>query len=356
MHESGKTTWPCKCVASIDIRHGKRHLCHLAVSCLLLALLPGCSLWRQMRQPVPLSRQSYSSGMTAEEVVHSLNRGLVKSWKCSDTKISGRVGVMPMPELASNFAVESPQRLRLVAKNSAATADIGSNEEEVWVLLNMMGGGKQFITVDHQDMPLVRNCGELPFEPDWLMEVLRVKPFSPVGARLIEGKPRSNEVNLIYESSSRDKKPVYRVVVYDTKNSRVKRYLLRDASGHVLMQADLRKYADVDGYELPHHVDLRLNGRKTHLSIRFKDIEVNPSTPLGLWQKPQPRTISPINLGQEIRMRSALDGIDYAEGMSGRTTPAGMPTRQAFAEPSPYERYRNVSGRIDQAEEPPWAE
>ena len=151
------------------------------------AAAPGCCLSRWSRRGDPLT---FSQKMpcrlppnaTAEDVVLAVNENVdrLEGWRAGKVKI--RANHMPL-SLEADLAVEKGRHLRLVVRHPLGGGDeldLGCNDEIFW-LWQRRQKPQAVMYASHDQLELVRENLQIPFEPDWLMEALGVAPISAEG-------------------------------------------------------------------------------------------------------------------------------------------------------------------------------
>lgn len=241
-----------------------------------------------------------SPGMTLSQWVDTLNAniGRVYAWKSADVKIHAR----GMPgALSAQIAVESPRNFRLVAQSlTGIEADLGSNPERFWFWMRR-SDVRRVLFARHDQMHRVRNRLAIPFQPDWLMEVLGVIPFDEEELTLERSGPASETVRLVAQRLSPTGRPVRKVTVVDACHGRILEHALYDADGTRIARAvldDHRLEADT-GVILPHRITLEWPQAGLHLTIRIGRVEVNPAggIPAQVWAMPEIPGYPPLDLG-----------------------------------------------------------
>ena len=223
-----------------------------------------------------------------DEVVAHLNRNIqpCTAWMCHDVKV--HVSGVPLP-LSATIAVESPRNFRMVVSAIAGDeADFGSNGERMWFWMRRMPKDRQFVyTCSHEDLPAAQQRLPLPFQPDWLMEVLGVVPFDGTAFEMHDDPSNAGVKMLVSETALPDGRTAVRIVTVDTKRGVITAQALRDADGKLIAEAKLKEFRldPASGVTLPHFVEIAWPEAQSHMRLEIGKIEVNPRTvPATVWQ------------------------------------------------------------------------
>lgn len=270
---------------------------HNALACVLLAAAAlassgclGVGRCGWPRRPPPCVLHSNA---TKQEIVAHVNRNLssptgvppLTAWRCTDA--DARFNRMP-PAKAS-LEVEAPRRLRIRAQmplTYSPVADFGSNDEEVWLWDQTAPG---VLTIPHAALPQALGSLQVPFDPDWLMEVLGVEPVDAAEFELVAPLPSQKWVELVAERQSPTGEPVRRVMRVDLCQGRIEEHRIETLDGRVVASAKLLDYKpDATGqYVLPHSVQISWPATNSSIALRFREIVANPpSTSLASWTVP----------------------------------------------------------------------
>ncbi|NNJ25546.1 hypothetical protein [Alienimonas chondri] len=242
-------------------------------------------------------RPTLSEDLTREQLVRHINDQAARTagWQCQ----SMTVQVANYPKAGGMIAVEYPRRLRLKAKAVIPVADVGSNADRVWCWVNpkIGGPGPETLTCKHPNFDAVRCAAEqsggmqIPFDPDWMMEVLGVAPLDPRSVTLQKAPDGGPLWHLVSHRTDASGRRVLRVIHVDAAHGQVLAHELRDAANdRVLARAELqdhRRDPETD-VVLPHtiHITWPAAGMPG-MTMRLGEIEVNPrNLPDDLWSIP----------------------------------------------------------------------
>ncbi|QDT17020.1 hypothetical protein [Alienimonas californiensis] len=298
-----------------------RRLALLACAALLCAG-PGCA-WTTKNQGPWHGRPTLRPETTRDELVRHINEQAARTagWQCRTLTVQ-----MPgAPADASGLiAVEYPRRLRLKAKAMMIpVADVGSNADRVWCWVNpkVGGPGPETLTCKHASFDAVRCAAEnsggmqIPFDPDWLMEVLGVVPLDPRAVSL-QKSPNDGPIwHLVSHRTDASGRRVLRVIDVDREHGQILAHELRDAAtGAPLARAELQDHRRCLGAEvvLPHTIILSWPSvGLAGMTLRLKDIEVNPrNLPDDLWSLPGGQQVRHLDDGGRITTAAAVRSQD----------------------------------------------
>ena len=285
--------------------------------CLLLllwvsALVPsvGCrALCEQVRWcPYCPPECRLSAESTPEQVIAHLNANAerVSSWRSTSASIRARAeGGLPVT-LSANIAVARPRQFRLRATLLGSNeVDLGSNAERFWFWIRR-SEQPYVITVGHEDLPRVREQLSLPFEPDWLIEALGVSPLAEGEWSVASSRPGQHRLTLVASSQSPRGEPVRRRLVVDTCLGVVIEQSLFDKDSRLIAVAKLSDHrADAEtGIVVPRRIELEWPEAELSLTIRLKEVEINPSPiAASTWEVPRGLGSGPIDLATRRRLR-----------------------------------------------------
>ena len=242
-----------------------RICCCIAV-CAIVGALTGCAfngnfmalLSPDRPQPCVLPPDS-----TIHQVVQHLNTNIapLRSWRSTDVKIvpHGQGAIIGM-RLSARIAVEQPRNFRLmVTALSNPEADLGSNDERSWFW--MRRGPPNIITVRHTDIGRVRS---LPFDPQWLTEVLGVVSYNENELKMDPPKEERGPIRLIADHQMSDGRRVRHTIVVDSGRGHIDAHELYDSSNQLIARADLSDYRAETalGIELAHQIKINWPRRR----------------------------------------------------------------------------------------------
>ena len=310
---------------------------------------------RREPEPPPCT---FNPAATKQEIIAHVNRFIapeseassLTSWRATQM----RVTMAGFPPLGGTIDVQAPSRLRIRAEvplSSMEMADFGSNDEEMWFWGK---GAPSVMTVSHEDLPAALQQMQIPFEPEWLMEVLGVVALDVDDYELERPASDSSWVFLVARRESPTGEQVVRKVRVDLCHGHIVEHRVERLNGELIASAVLGNYRpDVSGrYELPHLVQLEWPVAKAGLKLELGTIHANP-TPLAdaAWAVPQksgipiqrleppqtaaqsPGPVTRQQLYQPVMHRGLSQPQDvFSEDFSAADPPAGEPPPEYSSE------------------------
>lgn len=255
----------------------------------------------------PLARQQqFGPALPADapkaEIVQRVNDNIAKvqSWRSTNVQISGK-GPMMRIKIGAKVAVESPKHFRLNANSiRGEEADFGCNDERFW-FWTREGEPKCVFHARHDQMGQNAQLRQIPFQPDWLMEVLGVVPLNEEELTLDVESTSRRQASLTSERLSPSGRPVKRVILVDTQYGRVLQHSLYDESGMLIAKAKLshHKREPKSGAILPHVIEIEWpQANNLAMTMEIGSFEVNPaSIPPQTFELPSKRGYASLDLG-----------------------------------------------------------
>lgn len=266
----------------------------------LLLAASGCHIFGGLfHRPPPCV---LSPAATKQEIVAHVNRNItpaggvppLTAWRCIGASLKFR-GAPPIP---ATIDVEAPHRIRIRAQmpfTYSEVVDFGSNDQEVWMWEYRMPG---VMTIPHEQLPEALAQMQIPFEPEWLMEVLGVVPVNVDDFELVVPSTPANYIELVANRSSPTGETVRRVLRIDLCRGQISEHRVESLDGRVIASAHLSNYgADAGGrYMLPHLIKIEWPETDSSMTLGIGDIIANPP-PHGLvsWEVPEKAGVPRIN-------------------------------------------------------------
>ena len=296
-------------------------LARLAVTAVALcAALPtvGCQSAGQQAGPF-VGRAALPADISKDELVAHLNAQAARTagWRCR--KIAVKVPNAPA-DASGMLAVQYPRRLRLKANVlNLAVADVGSNADRIWCWVNprFSGGPAETLTCRHASFDAVRTAAAtggggpvIPFDPDWLMEVLGVAPLDPRCVRLQLAPDGGPLWHLVSHRSDPGGRRVLRIIHVDAAHGQVLAHELRDATTkRLIARAELQDHQrdEATGVVLPHRIELVWpEGGVPPMTLTLGQIDVNPpDLQDSLWDMPAKRKVRLLDDGGRVTTAAA---------------------------------------------------
>jgi hypothetical protein len=268
---------------------------HKALACVLLAAATsassGCHAFQRLwHRPPPCV---LTAGATKQEIVAHVNRNLspptgappLTAWRCTNAKAR----LNGMPAVDASLEVEAPRRLRIRAQmpfTYSPVADFGSNDEEVWLWDQTAPG---VLTIPHEELPQALTRMQVPFDPEWLMEVLGVEQVDASECELVYPDPPQKWAELVSERPAHTGETVRRVMRVDLCQGTIQEHRVETVDGRVIAAARLTDYRpDATGqYVLPHLVQIHWPATNSSITLTLREIAANPPpTNMASWSVP----------------------------------------------------------------------
>ncbi len=287
-----------------------------------LIAVSGCATTRPWN-PWAKTTPRIPPGSSKQQVVALLNRNItgdpeegggVESWR--STNVSFKIGGIPVPA-SGQIHVQAPKNFRILVSHPIAGTeelDVGSNHEEFWIWQKEMNP-PYILTAHHEDLPLALQYFRVPFQPDWLMEVLGVIPLNPEDLEL-HWLPDRPQLELAAYRLAPDGSRVRRVIRVDTQRGLITEHILWGPDGRMIANAKLDGYQPdpQTGVMLPRVIRVQWPDAQLDLKMTLKDLEVNPSQlPEFVWTVPQKNGFRTLDMGAWARRQQSGNEIQYAE-------------------------------------------
>ncbi len=266
----------------------------------------GCnSLWPKVIPDQPRVDPAIPYDISQAELVQLLNRNAdrVESWISHECYMAIKTPKLPV-RLKATIACEEPRNFRLIADGMLVRADVGSNQDFCW--WQMKPGEDVLFTVAHNEMdyvrnhPLMKQAMSMPFEPEWLMEVLGVTGLAPDGV-VLHQDPHPERVNLVSEHTGTDGKMFRRVTKVDLHAGRIIGHRIVDSASTTVARAELSNYVFEGGASLPSRIKIEWPTMEMSLTINVKGMQVNTQLPSTLWQPKQHNMTPRVDLPKHLR-------------------------------------------------------
>ena len=240
--------------------------------------------------------------------------GGVESWRAMN--VDFKMGAIPVPA-HGQIHVQTPKNFRIMVSHPIAGTellDVGSNTDEFWIWQKEMNP-PYLLTAHHEDMPLALQHFRVPFQPDWLMEVLGVIPLSAEELEM-HRIPDRPQLELASYRLAPDGSKVRRVIRVDTQQAVISGHILWGADGHMIASAKLEAH-ELDqrtGAMLPRIIRVNWPEADLNLKMVLKDLEVNPGPlPAVVWQVPHKNGFRQLDMGAWARSQQTGREIQYVE-------------------------------------------
>jgi hypothetical protein len=241
------------------------------------------------------------AGASKTDIFRHLNGNISKIYAWRSTKMTIEMSGMPI-RLTGQLAVESPRNFRMLVRSPIGNeADFGSNPERFWFWVRQ-SDQRHVFTCRHNDMGRAVRKLPLPFQPDWLIEVMGVIPLDESQFTVDNTDARTYTVTMSSEQISPSGEPVKRILLVDAQHGVVLGHSLFDARGQLIAKAALKnyRYHPQAKVNFAHTIDVDWPQAGMKLTLRIgPDVEINPSgLPEATFVQPQMNGYPELDLGQ----------------------------------------------------------
>lgn len=230
--------------------------------------------------------------------------------------------------LDARMAYQRDRRFRLLGTfMGKSEVDLGSSEKEIWFWIARANPPSVYFC-DRADLPHVKLS--MPFQPDWLVEVLGVAPVDPELYK--PGHGNAGYFSLVAHEKSPAGVPITKRVIVNRQTNRISAFELFDSDNKRLMEAVVEEYHDDPqlGYFVPQRIRIEWPDAQTRLSIamRPRKIEFNTITPdiaSRLFRRGEYTDTEVVNLAdidRERRHEAGSGGRDYSLNQLQNPRPA----------------------------------
>jgi hypothetical protein len=203
---------------------------------------------------------------------------------------------MPLPQLEGDLACAQPRNFRLAGQGRAVPAkvDLGSNVNQFWMYLQVPTEKPLYVFASHSDFEAgkARLPGDMPFEPDWVMQALGMTTLSPTAAYSVKINDRDRTYTLSWVTRTPAGLEIRKEIVFDgdaaaSPRPQVKRHAVRDAkSNQPICSADIKAAQSVTvsndptltypmAIQYPTRVVLRWEEQKFEMDMTLERAQVN---------------------------------------------------------------------------------
>jgi len=273
----------------------------------LLLLVAGCKQLDDWRQTVQQRRGSRGGEpipqVSAEQLVHYLNQqaSRLRTLSYAEARMTAREGEglkgAVSYTLRGRLAAAQPRYFHLSAQGGLAggKVDLGSNDERFWIYIDAPGNKPLYVFATHADFATgkVQLPGNLPFEPDWVLQALGMTTFPPTAPyEAVRIDERHRTYTLSWATTTPSGQPIRKEIVFavDTavgSRPQVLRHVIRNPQGKTICSAEIKSAhtfptGSVDpqsGHpyivQCPNHVVLRWEEQKVEIDLRLEDARIN---------------------------------------------------------------------------------
>jgi hypothetical protein len=303
----------------------------------------GCASARDRLLGAKPTAKAPSPNVEAVARKYNANSGKLQSIRCEAVTIDGEAkdpndpnGKSQIYTLDAQLAFEKPSNFRMKGMFAARPeVDLGSNKDEIWCWVKRADPGAVYYC-KRQDLGKMQMA--IPFQPDWLAEVLGVTEINP--SEFEWGGEKEDRYSLITSQMTPAGERAIKQMIFDRKRDRltVIRLWTYHEPRRKLAEAIVEEYYEdaKTGLYCPRVVRLSWPdaGTKMKVMLGRRSIELNAITPedgvalfsRGLSDK------EPINMA-DPRLQQ----------MHQEPTPVNQRSRSGYATPEPDARQRSQS-------------
>ncbi|MBP3958835.1 hypothetical protein J8F10_26615 [Gemmata sp. G18] len=212
----------------------------------------------------------------------------------ADVRVTARDHYIPLPPLSGGgLTASQPRNFRMVAGTlvGGAKVDLGSNDQHFWVY-GKFPGNEMFVSASHIDFNEGRAKipGDIPFEPEWVMQALGMAHFPPAGTPAtdykvkVDSSSKARTYTLSWNAVTPNKVPVTKEIVFDgdaaTGNRpQVKKHAVYNMKNKLICSAEIKEAKTVpvgDGVvQYPTKVLLRWEEQKFEMELELSNAKIN---------------------------------------------------------------------------------
>lgn len=260
---------------------------HRSTPAALLALaLAGCGVLNGSRDSRPTAGPVTTAQATPDVLVGYVNRNAAKveALEATDLAMEVRQGNQG-GGVSGQLFCQKPKNFRLRAKAlGKPVADFGSNDTEFWYWISE-DKPPYLYHCSYADLAAREVSLPFPFQPDWVLETLGMATLTQAADNFrVEKRDKSFE--LIERSTTPQGKTVYKVTVFDGRNTsgttpQITQHRLYDQQQQLVATADVLSVRrdPGTGATVPTHVRLKWPAQKMELELKLDGLKVysNPA-------------------------------------------------------------------------------
>jgi hypothetical protein len=273
----------------------------------VLAAPAGCESFREwMRKtPRPAGPTGTVQKVSAEQLVGYLNdhAGRLQSLQYGEVTATYSEGdglrkAVTEHTARGSLVAQQPRKFRLSLERGGLVnvqLDAGSNPEQFWAYVDLPGS-KTYVYASHADYEAGKAPlpGNVPFEPDWVLQALGMTTFPPGLPYKAETDQKARTHTLSWEDKTPAGVPIRREVVFAADDAdaargqaQVRRHVLRavpDAKhpdGKVLGLAEVKsaRTVAVGGQAVQYPTEIELRGGDSRVVLKLDAAKVNQLSP-----------------------------------------------------------------------------
>ena len=305
----------------------------------LTTLASGCASLRTRFPKMPLlGFQAIEPEASAADICRALNTNVrgsrgeagLSAWRSEGVRV--KLSGVPV-SLPATLAVQAPRDLRLRVSHpmmGSDKADLGSNDDRFWFWAE--DGGPRLFTARHEHTHMVARQLQIPFEPEWIIDVLGVTPLDPQGMEK-RPTPDPHVVELAKPYRMPDGHAAERICRVNLRDGEIVGHELRQR-GRMIARADIDEWT-LDrrtGLKTPKVIRMAWPEADTSMTLRISGAEVNPpSLTTALFELPRRPNVEVADLSEAAAARELL----AAGPRAGQTLLSDPTLQKGLAAPQP---------------------
>ncbi len=280
----------------------------------------GCAAFG-LRSPTPAKPTLARKSLEVENFVASYNENAERIKSLQARPSIGVSGQGVRGRVDGHLALERPRNFKLVLSHvNSNVADIGSNDQEFWFWVQSKQD-KSIYWCDHADRE--KSALAQSFKPDWIVEVMGLRPISSAEAMGLTTKPgpEPGTTTIAFPGRNADGLAPREMVVWN-QNRRIKEYRLYSADHKtVIAHAEIKGYKTytldsdegslADVCHLPENVRLEWKPEQLALDVALKEVKINqldPDRSAARFVEPKLPGYARVNLAELARGRGSESG------------------------------------------------
>ena len=224
----------------------------------------------------------------AEQFVAYLNEraARIQNITYGDVRLRAFENHVPTPQVPCSMACAQPRNFRLKGDRLGGVIDLGSNSDQFWVYVKA-AGDPMFVYCSYADFESgrARLPGAMPFEPDWVMQVVGMTTLPPGNEYDVKVNDKERTYTLGWPARTPQGQAVRKEIVFDGDAAtgarpQVRRHVVKDAkTGKVVCLAEVKKAQTMTvgtgPVQYPTQITLRWEEQKFEMDLTLGEARLN---------------------------------------------------------------------------------
>lgn len=270
-------------------------------------------------------------GRDANQFVTYLNQqaALMQSVRYDDVSISASDAQGSMPRLNEGvLACSKPRNFRLMAGHmltSGSEVDVGSNSNEFWMYVKRPE--QTFVYCNYEDFTQGRANLPIPFEPDWVLEVIGMNTYDDASNYEIDVNQKDRVYTLSFDSRTAKGEPIRKVIVFagdraGGEKPQVLRHAVYSQQGELMAWANVKQVRTIpvngSSVQVPTRVTMEWPPQQFKMDLTLGRVQLNK--PMNekqfdyFYTRPNIAGANPINLANTEFRPSSYRGQQPSAG------------------------------------------